>query len=135
MRGGKSMKLQRVAPVLLVKDLVGAAEYWRDKVGFSYDELYGEPPAFAMPGRDGLTVMLCKVGAGVEFKPNWHHVEKMWDAYFWVDDAEALYAELVGRGAKIDYEIYNAPHGCREFGIQDLDDHDIAFGQVLSRKK
>ena len=55
----------------------------------------------------------------------------MWDAYFWVDDAEAIYAEFQASGANIDYSLYVAPHGVKEFGIQDLDDHDIAFGQVI----
>ena len=48
-----------------------------------------------------------------------------------VDDADAIYAELQARGAKIDYTIYDAPHGFREFGVQDPDGHDIAFGQPL----
>ena len=32
---------------------------------------------------------------------------------------------------EIDYTIYDAPHGFREFGVQDPDGHDIAFGQPL----
>ena len=49
--------------------------------------------------------------------------------YFWVDDAEAIYAEFQNSGAIIDYTLYNAL-GHQEFGVQDLDDHDIAFGQI-----
>lgn len=52
----------------------------------------------------------------------------MWDAYIRVDDVDAIYAEVQERGAGIDY---NAPHGFREFGVQDPDGHDIAFGQQL----
>ncbi len=63
--------------------------------------------------------------------PNWQVVEKMWDVYFWVDDAEAIYAEFQASGAIIDYTLYVAPHGVKEFGVQDLDDHDIAFGQII----
>lgn len=55
----------------------------------------------------------------------------MWNVYFWVDDSAALYEELKKRGATIDYELCNQPYGCREFGIQDLDGYDIAFGQDL----
>jgi hypothetical protein len=51
--------------------------------------------------------------------------------YFWVDDVEAMYSELRERGAKIDYELSDKPYGCREFAIQDLDGHDIAFGQCI----
>jgi uncharacterized glyoxalase superfamily protein PhnB len=52
--------------------------------------------------------------------------------YFWVDDFEELYREFQGRGAKIDYELCDQPYGCREFGTQDIDGHDIGFGQVVS---
>ncbi|MBA3726331.1 MAG: hypothetical protein H0W86_07730 [Armatimonadetes bacterium] len=56
----------------------------------------------------------------------------MWNAYFWVDDADGLYAEVTAAGSHIDYSIYDTPWGIREVGIQDLDDHDIGFGQLLS---
>ena len=29
------------------------------------------------------------------------------------------------------YELCDQPYGCREFGIQDLDGYDIAFGQDI----
>jgi hypothetical protein len=48
-----------------------------------------------------------------------------------VNDADALYKEFHERGAIIDSTIYNTPWGTREFGVQDLDDHDIAFSQRL----
>ena len=63
--------------------------------------------------------------------PHWKTVDKMWNVYFWVDDAKAMYEELVERGAKIDYHLCEQPHGCLEFGVQDLDGYDIAFGQDL----
>lgn len=75
--------------------------------------------------------MLSQVPDSADIRPNWTIVDKMWNVYFWVDDAAALYGELQQRGATIDYWLYDAPHGCREFGIQDLDGYDIAFGQIL----
>lgn len=46
-------------------------------------------------------------------------------------DAVALHAEVLASGAKIDYAPCNQSYGCREFGIQDLDGHDIGFGQPI----
>jgi predicted enzyme related to lactoylglutathione lyase len=63
--------------------------------------------------------------------PHWQIVDKMWDAYIRVDDVDTIYAEVQERGVGIDYTIYDAPHGFREFGVQDPDGHDIAFGQPL----
>ena len=119
------------APVLLVKDVIASAAYFRDKLGFSKHELYGDPPNFAMVTRDGLTVMLAQLDEGKTSTPYWQIVDKMWNAYFWVDDAEALYAEFIASGAEIDYTLYTTPWGIKEFGIQDLDDHDIGFGQII----
>jgi uncharacterized glyoxalase superfamily protein PhnB len=78
-----------------------------------------------------MHLMLNQAPEGVEIRPHWQVVHQLWNVYFWVDDVDTLYAELRERGVKIDYELHNKPYGCREFGIQDLDGHDIAFGQVL----
>jgi hypothetical protein len=124
-------KLTGSAPILLVRNVVDAANYWRDRVGFHYDRFWGEPPCFCILDRDGLRLMLSQVPAGAEWRPHWQIVEQMWNVYFWVDDAKAIYDELRQCGAKIDYELQVKSHGCLEFGIQDLDGHDIAFGQIL----
>ena len=120
------------APVLLVKDLAAAADYYRDKLGFTEIRLYGEPPNFCIARRDDFAVMLAQVDEGVTITPHWKVVKQMWNVYFWVDDAEAIYAEMQQRGAVIDYTLHTKPYGVKEFGVQDLDDHDIAFGQILN---
>jgi uncharacterized glyoxalase superfamily protein PhnB len=75
--------------------------------------------------------MLSQVDDSKSITPHYKIVENMWNVYFWVSDADALYDELKSRGAKIDYELCDQPYGCREFGIQDLDGYDIAFGQDM----
>lgn len=124
-------KITASAPILLVKDVVKAAAYYRDKLGFAEPQLYGEPPNFAMVKRDGFTVMLAQAPADHTIIPHWKIVDKMWNIYFWVDDVETLYADFQRSGAIIDYTLYTTPWGTREFGVQDLDDHDIAFGQII----
>ncbi len=124
-------KLIGVAPILLVKDIRAAAEYWEKKVGFAGMELFGDPPNFAIGTPDGIRVMLSQVHPGTEIVPHWKTVKMMWNAYFWVDDVKALYGELIDRGAIIDYELHLKPYSVLEFGIQDLEGHDIAFGQIV----
>lgn len=126
-----SSKLIRSAPVLLVADVVKAANYYRDQLGFAYDRFWGEPPSFCMVSRDGLIVMLSQAPVGAALVPHWKVVKNMWNAYFWCDDVEALHAEFVRRGARIDYGLSVKPYGIKEFGVQDLDGHDIAFGQPI----
>ena len=124
-------KITASAPVLLVRDVVASANYFRDCVGFSYDRFYGLPPHFCILNRDGHYLMLSKVDDASKITPYWKIVDKMWNAYFWCDDVEALHAEFVSRGAHIDYGLGIKPYGIKEFGIQDLDGHDIAFGQKI----
>ena len=119
------------APILLVKDVVEAANYYRDCLGFSYHRFWGEPPCFCILWRDKSHLMLSQVEDEKYIVPHYRAVEKMWNVYFWVDDVESIYEEMKSRGAKIDYEICDQPHGCREFGIQDIDGYDIAFGQDM----
>ena len=119
------------APILLVRDVVASANYYRDKVGFNYDRLWGEPPRFCILWRDNFHLMLSQTDDPKAIVPHYKVVENMWNVYFWVDDVQALFDELKGKGATIDYELCDQPYGCREFGIQDLDGYDIAFGQDL----
>ena len=124
-------KIVGSAPILLVADVVAAADYYRDRVGFTYDRFWGDPPGFCILHRDQCHLMLKQVDDPSHIVPHYRVSENLWNVYFWVDDAETLYAEIKHRGATIDYEICTQPYGCREFGIQDLDGYDIAFGQDL----
>jgi uncharacterized glyoxalase superfamily protein PhnB len=75
--------------------------------------------------------MLAQVDDPTQITPYWKIREKMCNAYFWVDDADALYEEMKAKGARMDYGPCTQAYGVREFGIQDLDGHDISFGQML----
>jgi len=123
-------KLLGIAPVLLVADIKKSAAFWQEKLGFA-GEFYGEPTNFAIMSRDRVRVMLALVPNGAKIVPNWHVVPSGNTAYIWVDDVDAMYAEVLSRGTGIDFTIYNTPWGTREFGVQDPAGHDIAFGQVL----
>jgi catechol 2,3-dioxygenase-like lactoylglutathione lyase family enzyme len=120
--------LTGVSPVLLVSDLDRAVDYYRDKLGFEC-AVYGDPPDFATAARDEATILLALCPDPTRIVPNWRIVDKVWNAYIRVNDVESVYAEVQARGAPIDYTLYDAPSGFREFGVQDPDGHDIAFGE------
>lgn len=126
-----SHKIAGSAPVLLVSDVIKSAEWYRDKLGFSYEKFFGEPPSFCILDRNGFRLMICQVKNKTDIRPNWKIVNKMWNVYFWVDDAEAMYKEMKNSGATIDYELYITPYNVKEFGINDPDGYDIAFGEIL----
>jgi hypothetical protein len=91
----------------------------------------GEPPNFCISRRDGHALMLAQLRTDKTDTPYWKTCNQMWNAYFWVDNARALYDEFVRNCAKIDYKLGIEPYGILEFGIQDLDDHDLGFGQLI----
>lgn len=119
-----------IAPYFLVRDVVKAAEYYRNALGFRFERFWGEPPCFCMPDRDGCIIMLSQVGDASIIRPNSKaRNDESWDAYVWVKDADALYAEVKPRGAIITYEpTLQDEYGNREFGVRDLDGYILAFG-------
>lgn len=123
-----SAKLIASSPILIVRDVVASANHYRDTMGFGYERFYGEPPSFVILHRDGMYLMLKQAEDPKHIIPHWTVSDKLWNAYFWVSDADALHSEFAERGATIDYGPCDQPYGCREFGIQDLDGYDIGFG-------
>lgn len=125
-------RLTSSAPVLLVRDVARAANHYRDALGFTYDRFWGPGPDFVILRRDGLCLMLNRAPGDFTIVPHWQVNSGMWNAYFWVDDVDALHAEFAARGAQIDYGLGNKPYGIREFGVQDLDGYDLGFGQPIA---
>lgn len=127
----KKSQLVASAAVLLVRDVVAAANYYREALGFTYTRFWGQPPNFVILQRDGMRLMLDQAPPGTAIVPLWKVNAGMWNVYFWTDDVEALFAEFRDRGARIDYGLADKPYAIREFGIQDLDGYDIGFGQPI----
>lgn len=128
-----SQQMLGVAPTFFVADVVKAAAYYEEKLGFRSATLWGKPPTFAIPTREDLRVMLSQQDPA-RIHPNGVHEDTM-DAYFWVRDADALHAEFRARGADIvsapcDVDVY----GMREFSVRDPDGHMLIFAHDISSK-
>ena len=122
-----------IAPRFFVTDIQRAAAYYRDVLGFTIDRMWGDPPTFCMPHRDKLVIMLGPSVHGAKVRPNGADGES-WDAYVWVEDADALHAEFTARGADIVHPPVDRPYyGNREFAVRDPDGHIIAFAHTYAR--
>ena len=120
-------------PYFLVDDVHRSAEYYRDVLGFAFEQFWGDPPAFVMVRRDGITIMMrqpATPGPSV-VRPNRSVAEHTLDAYIHVRDVDELYREFEGKGAKLLGEPYDQPHDCREFELEDLNGYVLCFGQDL----
>ena len=117
-----------IAPYFIVDDVVATANWYRDRLGFRYDRFWNDPPAFCMVYRSGVVVMLAQK-PGLKH-PN-HAVDPeggAWDAYVWVDDADALYTEFKAKGVTIARDICDQPYGCRDFDVEDCNGYRLCFG-------
>jgi catechol 2,3-dioxygenase-like lactoylglutathione lyase family enzyme len=122
-----------IAPYFIVDDVVASADFYRDRLGFRYDRFWGDPPRFCMVQRGGIVIMLSQLDEPRGSFPN-HRVDPergAWDAYVWVEDAEALHAEFVANGVTIARAPCVQPYHCLDFEIDDLDGYRLCFGADL----
>jgi predicted enzyme related to lactoylglutathione lyase len=122
-----------IAPFFIVDDVVATANFYRDKLGFHYERFWGDPPCFCMVKRNGIIIMLSQFAKAGLMRPN-HAVDPeggAWDAYVWIEDADALYAEFKAKGVKIAREICDQEYGCRDFDIEDCNGYRLCFGHDL----
>jgi len=122
-----------IAPYFLVTDVVASANYYRNKLGFGYDRFWGEPAAFCMVYRNGVVIMLSQPGDANVVNPNRlaEPEGEAWDAYIWIDDADALNAEFKSRGVTITRDVCDQPYGCRDFDVEDCNGYRLCFGQDI----
>ena len=124
--------LLRAAPYFPVADVEESAAYYERVVGFRRDYMAGSPPQFAILTRDNLSIMLRLVTKPELISPN----EKQggtWDVFFWVRDARALHAELLGKGADVVYgPAVQTEYQMLEFAVRDHDGYVLGFGQSLN---
>ena len=124
-----------IAPYFHVADVVASANYYRDILGFRYDRFWGEPAGFCMVYRRGVVIMLSQHADPSAVRPNRLsdvHGEA-WDAYVWIDDADALLAEYRGKGATIVRDICDQEYGCRDFEVEDSNGYRLCFGHTLDQ--
>jgi hypothetical protein len=72
-------KLTASSAVLLVRDVVKAANHYKEAMGFSYERFWGEPPSFVILHRDGMYLMLKEVDDPKHVVPHWTVSDKLWD--------------------------------------------------------
>jgi predicted enzyme related to lactoylglutathione lyase len=127
-----------VAPYFIVDDVVSTANFYRDKLGFHYDRFWHEPPAFCMVKRQGIVIMLAQldetpVTKSGRIRPNRRAdpEDGAWDAYIWIEDADALHAEYRAKGVEIVRPPLDQPYRCRDFEINDHNGYRLCFGHTL----
>jgi uncharacterized glyoxalase superfamily protein PhnB len=124
-----------IAPYFLVADVVKAAEYYRDRLGFSIlGYFFEDPPVFAMVGRGENQVVMLSLMRGGRGGSNRGYKDIAIDAYLWVDDVETLHAEFRRNGVEIVMPPTLRAYGMKEMEVRDLDGYVLCFGEDVPNR-
>ena len=130
-RTAADCRLRRAAPYFLVDDVFATAEFYRDVLGFMFDEFFGDPPSFTIVERDDVRIMLRQVRPAKPpvARPNSSVMDETFDAYVWVSNVDQLAAELRSKKADIVEGPVDRIYDMRELLVRDCNGYVLAFGQ------
>ena len=120
-----------VAPQFTVPDVVDAAAYYGDVLGFENRGFFGDPPVFVMLGRGDAEIFFNQ-SRSVAGQPR-PRAAVGYDAYFRVSGLRPLFEELKERGATVIEGPLTRSYGMHEFVIEDCHGLRLAFGEDPER--
>jgi uncharacterized glyoxalase superfamily protein PhnB len=121
-----SAMIRQIAPQFFTTDIPATLAYYRNKLGFDCLSTWQEPPVYAIVARDQQRIHFRCAGPSAP-NPD-KYADELLDAYLFVEDADALYAELATRGVEFTRDIANTSWRSREFVVKDCDGRLLAFG-------
>jgi catechol 2,3-dioxygenase-like lactoylglutathione lyase family enzyme len=127
--------LRQIAPVFFTMDIPATLAYYTGKLGFACLGTWptalslNDPPVYAIVARDKQVIHFRCAEPPIA-NPD-KYADELLDAYLFVEDADALYAEYAARGVEFIRGLGNMPWRCREFVVKDCDGRLLAFGANL----
>lgn len=121
--------IRQIAPQFFSTDIPRTLAYYKESLGFECLGSWQDPPVYAIVARDRHTVHFRCAAPPVANAEKYE--DELLDAYFYVDDADALYAEYSAKGVEFIRGVANMPWHSREFVVKDCDGRLLAFGSNL----
>jgi catechol 2,3-dioxygenase-like lactoylglutathione lyase family enzyme len=121
--------VRQIAPVFFTNDIAATVGFYKDKLGFECLGMWQDPPVYAIVGRDRHEIHFRCAGPPTPNPDKYR--EELLDAYVFVEDADALYAEYAARGVEFTRGLADMPWHCREFVVKDCDGRLLVFGANL----
>ena len=118
--------IRQIAPQFFTTDFSATLAYYTDRLGFECVSTWHDPPVYAIVSRDGHNIHF-RVADPPTPSPD-KYDDELLDAYLFVDNADALYAEYVALGVELTRPLGDTPWGAREFVVKDGDGRLLAFG-------
>ena len=123
-----SVKLKAIAPQFVVPDVVRAAEYYRDQLGFKILGYWLDPPVYSIVARDSAEIHFGKGDTDIAQGNNMRR-EGGLDAYIFAEGVDELFEEFRQRQVDIIEGPINTVYGTHEIIIQDCYGFRVAFGE------
>ncbi|MEO6195079.1 MAG: VOC family protein [Thermoanaerobaculia bacterium] len=122
-------RVTSLAPQFLVDDLGRAIAYYREALGFTFDQPWD---GFYAIGRlDGLELHLKEAPKNPAERKHRRDNEHL-DASAGVEGIEAFYQQCVANGAKIIKPLAATEWGTKDFYVEDPDGYIICFGGAVA---
>ena len=121
--------IDQIAPQFFASDMAATLDYYRDMLGFACLGTWQDPPVYAIVARDQQRIHF-RCAEPPAPSPD-KYADELLDAYVFVADADALYAEYAGRGVEFTRALGDTPWHSREFVVKDCDGRLLAFGARL----
>lgn len=116
-----------VQPTLFVPDVMETAVFYRDKLGFYIDFLYGNPPNHGAVSRGDWTGSMVTIQLAQ--RSDMPAVTPSGYLYIFVNGRlDSLHDQYRAAGVEIMTPPTTHPYGMREFTIRDLNGHVLRFG-------
>jgi hypothetical protein len=118
--------IRQIAPLFFTMDIPGTLAHYKAKFGFKCLGTWQDPPVYA-----SLRATIRRFTSAVPNLPQPTPTNMGLDAYVFIEDADALYAEYAARDVEFTRGLANMPWHSREFVAKDCDGRLLAFGANL----
>jgi catechol 2,3-dioxygenase-like lactoylglutathione lyase family enzyme len=118
--------IRQIAPQFFTADILRTVAYYKDKLGFECLGMWQDPPVYAIVTRDQHAIHF-RCTTSPTANPD-KYDDELLDAYLYVENADALYAEYAPKGVEFARGLANMPWHSREFVVKDCDGRLLAFG-------
>ena len=118
--------IRQIAPQFFTTNMAATLAYYKDKLGFECLGTWNDPPDYAIVARDDRRIHF-RFAEPPTPSPD-KYSDELLDAYLFVENADALYAEYLERGVEFTRRLGDTPWHSREFVVKDCDGRLLAFG-------
>jgi uncharacterized glyoxalase superfamily protein PhnB len=121
--------IRQIAPQFFTIDIPRTLAYYKDQLGFECVGTWLDPPTYAIVARDGHAIHFRCAAPPTANEDKYE--DELLDAYLYVEDSDALYAEYAGKGVEFARGLGNTPWQTRGFVVKDCDGRLLAFGSKI----